>query len=143
VARTYRSGGGSGLIGNLLIDAEVDSPMAHHASEKTRLLMANEPRAYREVIAEAVRELRPGVEVKTVEPEALDASISTFEPDLVICSSASEAVRKNVLAWIELYPEFSAHSVAQVDGEVSIFEEIQLSDILAVIDRTRQILHKN
>lgn len=117
--------------------------MAHHSPDKMRLLMANEPRAYREVIAEAVRELRSGVEVRTVEPGALDDAISDFGPDMVICSSATEAVRENALAWLELYPEFSAHSVANVGGETSTFEEIQLSDILSVIDRTEQILHKN
>lgn len=105
--------------------------------------MANEPRAYREVIAEAVRELRPGVEVETVEPEDLGDAISSFGPDMVICSSATEAVREGALAWIELYPEFSAHSVANVGGETSTFEEIQLPDILSVIDRTERLLHKN
>lgn len=108
-----------------------------------RLLMANEPRAYREVIAEAVRELRPDVEVKTVELDALDDAVSAFEPDMVICSKATEAVREGVLAWLELYPEFSARSVASVDGETSTIEEIQLPDILSFIDRTKRILHKN
>jgi hypothetical protein len=108
-----------------------------------RLLMANEPRAYREVIAEAVRELRPGVEVRTVEPGALDEAISEFQPDMVICSKATEAVREGVLTWLELYPEFSANSVASVNGETATFGEIQLPDILSVIDRTERILHKN
>lgn len=105
--------------------------------------MANEPRAYREVIAEAVRELRPGVEVRTTEPDALDDAVSDFGPDVVICSKATEAVRERATTWLELYPEFGARSVASVDGETVAFEEIQLSDILSVIDRTERILHKN
>ena len=103
--------------------------------KRTRLLMANEPRAYREVIAEAVRDLRPDVEIMTVEPVEIDDSITGFRPDMVICSVATERVKKSVLVWVELYPEFSQQSVISVKGETSQVEDIQLADLLAVVDR--------
>ena len=62
--------------------ADADSAPRRHG--RPRVLMANEPRAYREGIAAVIGQLRPEVEVKTVEPSALDASISRFSPDMVV-----------------------------------------------------------
>lgn len=109
-------------------------------SSGARLLMANQPRAYREVIAEAVRELRPGFEVVTVEPGELDRSVLTLEPDAVICNSASEVVRKKVPVWIELYPDFASSSVVSMEGRLSTLEDIQHSDILSILDRTERLV---
>ncbi len=105
--------------------------------------MANQPRAYREVIAEAVRDLRPEVEVKIVEPDSLESEISAFVPDLVICDEAGEAVREHVKVWVELYPNFSPLSVTSVGGRVSTIEGIQLADILDIIDRTEELIRQN
>lgn len=124
-----------------LIEAEVEGSLAHR-SERTRLLMANEPRAYREVIAEAVRGSRPRVEVKTVEPGELESSVSAFEPDMVICNDATPPVRKAVPVWLELYPDFASDSVVSVDGRVSTLENIQFSDILSIIDQTERLLRR-
>jgi hypothetical protein len=48
--------------------------------DQLRVLLANELRSYREVIALALRELRPGVEVIDVEPKELDAEAKRFSP---------------------------------------------------------------
>jgi hypothetical protein len=101
--------------------------------------MANEPRAYREVIAEAVRGSRPSVEVRTVEPGELNDSISAFGPDMVICNDANATVRELVPVWLELYPDFSSDSVVSIGGHVSTLENIQFSDILALIDQTERL----
>lgn len=114
-----------------------------HGPKQIRLLMANEPRAYREVIAEAVRDLRPSIKVMTVEPGELDDSVSNFRPDMVICSAATEMVKKNVLIWIELYPEFSPKSVISVKGESSKIDEIQLADLLEILDRAERLLENS
>lgn len=111
--------------------------------KRTRLLMANEPRAYREVIAEAVRDLRPDVEVMTVEPGEIDDTTSNFKPDMVICSVVTEMVKRDVLVWVELYPEFSPQSVISVKGETSKVDEIQLADLLCVVDRAERLLHNS
>jgi hypothetical protein len=76
--------------------------------------MANEPRAYREAIAAVIGQLRPEVEVWTVEPAALDGSISRFSPGMVVCSKATDTLKGQVRVWVELYPEHAAHSVASI-----------------------------
>lgn len=61
--------------------------------EEVRALVANDPRIYREVIAAALRELRPLVEVVVAEPEELDREVERVRPHLVICNQATAIVR--------------------------------------------------
>ena len=102
---------------------------------KARVLLANDPRSYREAMAAVIRHARPGVVVKTAEPEALDAFITSLGPDMVVCSEATEAVRSRVPVWVELYRDHGPHSVASVRGELEEHDNMQLPDLLALVDR--------
>ena len=105
--------------------------------------MANEPRAYREGIAAVIGQLRPEVEIRTVEPEAMDGSILRFSPDMVVCSEATEALRARVRVWVELYPEHAAHSVASIGGSLMEYGEIQLPDLVSIVDRAEELSRTN
>lgn len=100
-----------------------------------RVLLANEPRSYRESIAAVFRQMRPGLQVKVVEPEALESNVVRFVPDVAICSRATGAVRERVPVWVELYPEHAAHAVASEGGRRTEFDEIQLLDLISILDR--------
>lgn len=110
---------------------------------RPRVLMANEPRAYREGIAAVIGQLRPGVEVRTVEPSALDTSIERFSPDMVICSKATDALEGGVRVWVELYPENDGLSVANIGGRRMEYAEIQLPDLLSIVDRAEELAGMN
>ena len=101
----------------------------------TRVLIANEPRSYREAIAAAIRRLRPRVEVILVEPDELDAGVERLRPALVVCSRATGRVERGVPAWIELYPDLGSRSVVSAGGERSTVEDMGLPDLLRVVDR--------
>ena len=103
------------------------------------MLMANEPRAYREGIAAVIGQLRPKVEIETVEPSALDDSINRFSPDMVICSKATEVLKDRVRVWVELYPENGALSVANIGGRRMEYTEIQLPDLLSIVDKAEEL----
>jgi hypothetical protein len=105
--------------------------------------MANEPRAYREGIAAVISQLRPTVEVETVEPDALDESIKRYVPDMVICSKATETLKGRVRVWVELYPENGAVSVANIGGRRMEYTEIQLPDLLSIVDKAEELAKKN
>lgn len=105
----------------------------------SRVLVANEPRSHREVIAEAVRGLRPLVEVIVVEPEDLDREVGVLGPDLVVCSGATAAVRTGAPAWIELYPGGETLARIHLDGRSSTIADIQLAGILSVVDQAPMI----
>lgn len=101
-----------------------------------RVLVACELRSYREAIATAFRALRPGVEVFEAEEEDLDREVGRLDPDLVVCSRLTALVEDRAPSWVELYPGSGSHSVVSVRGERSTIEEIQLSDLLSIVDRT-------
>ncbi len=99
-----------------------------------RILLANEPRSYREAIATVIRKMREDVEVETVAPEALDDSVRRSRPRMVICSEATDTVRGEVPVWVELYPGHGSRSLASIEGRYEEYEDIQLPDLLAILD---------
>lgn len=105
--------------------------------EKMRVLLANEPRVYREVIADAVEKLRPLIEVVECEPESLDVEVSRLEPHLVICSEVSDAVRDESAVWILLYPDGEDRAEIGGSGEgVPLPLATKVADLLKAIDET-------
>jgi hypothetical protein len=124
-------------------DPVVEAASARRRRDRPRVLMANEPRAYREGIAAVIGQLRPEVEVQTVEPGDLDASIERFSPDMVICSKATDALKGGVRVWVELYPDNDALSVANIGGRRMEYTEIQLPDLLSIVDKAEELAQTN
>jgi hypothetical protein len=107
--------------------------------DRLRVLLANDLRSYREAIALALRELRPGVEVIDVEPKELDAEAKRFSPHLVICRHTTPAVRRTASSWVELYREHDASvSYVSVGGKLSkVVGGMALEELLSIIDQTQ------
>ena len=106
---------------------------------KVLVLLANEPRAYRESIAQVFRQLRPNVELMTAEPDELEELVLLLAPEMVIFSEATGVVRERVPVWVELFPGYGPKFVVGVGEERSTIEEIQLSDLLSVVDRAERL----
>ncbi|CAA9440310.1 MAG: hypothetical protein AVDCRST_MAG80-1250 [uncultured Rubrobacteraceae bacterium] len=100
-----------------------------------RVLIANAPRAYREVISVALKALRPQFEVLTVEPEDLDEEISRLALYGVVCSRLTASVESCAAAWIELYPDHSSWTVVDLRGQRTRHPEMYLDGLLSFIDR--------
>ena len=103
-----------------------------------RVVVANEPRAYREVTAEVLGQLRPDVEFELTDPAGLVDAVFRLAPDMVVCDHAIPEVRDLVGVWLELYPGGGSSSVASVRGEQSIIDDVQLTDIIALVDRVTE-----
>jgi hypothetical protein len=99
-----------------------------------RVLMAIEPRSYREVIGEAIRGLRPHLEVVIVEPE-----MARLDPELVICSQPSIAAANGRTAWIEFRPYGQPAVRTYVGGRYFELEEVELEDLLAAVDEAERL----
>ncbi len=119
-----------------------NTPAAGKRAGKALVLLANEPRAYRESIAQVFAQLRPGVEVMTAEPDELAERILRHGPVMVVCSEATGIVRERVPFWIELYPGYESRSVVSLEGTRSTIAEIELSDLLAVLDRAERLAQR-
>jgi hypothetical protein len=102
--------------------------------EGRRVVVANEPRAYREVLAAALRQLMPGVCIVEVEPDQLTSAIGALEPRVVICSRLKAVVDHLPIAWMVLYPEGTGIAIGSAAGERTIHRRIDLPDLVAFVD---------
>ncbi len=98
-----------------------------------QILIANEPRAYRDTLALALKTLRPQATVMAVEPDDLDTEIARRHPDVAVCSRLSPTVESGVPTWVLLYPEGANMAVISVDGMRSVTGELALEALADVI----------
>src|SRR5918999_3287539 len=105
-----------------------------------RVMVANEPRSYRETIACVLAELRPKVEVLTVEPRDLERELLRVLPQLVVCSRVTRLINREAPVWIELYPDLaSSESVVSIDGQRITYPDIDLEAVLSIVDEAERL----
>lgn len=112
-----------------------------HASKRPGILIAIEPRSYREAIGDAVQTLRPHLEVTVVDPANLMVEIMRRDPVLVICGQP-EAPRAGCgrSGWFEYRPYERPEARINIEGEYSEMEDVDLDDILSVVDECAAIV---
>lgn len=101
------------------------------------IILANEPRAYREVIAAACGRRRPQLTVIAVEPDELDARLrhrGRAERWLVVHNRPSPAVEVGSFAWVRLAPDGEPGAVVGLAGRRATLAAVGLDDLLAIID---------
>lgn len=98
------------------------------------ILIANEPRAYREVIAGALVALRPQLGTVALEPEDLDAALMGGTPRLVVCSHLTPTVQAYAPSWILLYPDGTGFATTSLRGQEHLLSAPTFADLLAFLD---------
>jgi len=104
---------------------------------KIQILIANEPRAYREAIADTFTALCPDACCVLVEPAELDREVARVKPHLVVCSSYSAHIDMYALAWVMLYPEGRSEATISIDGQQIRVPDIEFNTLLDVLDQVR------
>lgn len=104
-----------------------------------RVLVANEPRAYRVVISAALKELRPHLEVHTAQPTNLDEEFLRLAPGLVVCSRTTALIEEATASWVELYPDHSSGARASLAGEKTTFAEMDFDALLSILDEAERL----
>jgi hypothetical protein len=112
----------------------------HRQESVTHVILANEPNAYRETIAAAIRSLRPNVVVSEVTPEDTDCALLGLTPDLVVCSRLTPAVERCARAWVLLYADGSAETVVALHGRRTMRRDISFGQLLEVLDEAESLL---
>src|SRR5918912_2832657 len=107
--------------------------------EGMRLLIANEPFVYREVISAALRELRPHLEIYVAEPAELNKELLRLSPRLVVCSRRTELIEREAFAWVELYPQHTYGAVVSLAGKKTTFEEMNFEILLSIVDEAERL----
>ena len=100
-----------------------------------QILIGNEPRAYREVIAGALGALRPTAAISLIEPSLLEAALAECQPALVLCSRLTAAIQTRARAWVLLYPDGDGRAVAGFAGQERDIPGIDFEALLAIVDQ--------
>jgi hypothetical protein len=103
-----------------------------------RILLANEPNAYRDVLASAVQILCPGHEALSVAPDELDDALAQVAPHMVVCSRLTPAVETCSGGWIMLYPGGETRVVICIGGQQFAVGDLEIGLLLAVIDKVER-----
>ncbi len=77
-----------------------------------------------------------------VESESAGGYLLTFHPEMVVCSTATEAVRAAPV-WVELHPEHGPVSVVSVSGRRQEIENIELPKLLEFVDQADEIAQRS
>lgn len=105
------------------------------AAERPRILMAIEPRSYRDVVGSALQSLRPYLAVTIVEPDDLALELLCQDPVLVICSLPKPSkLDCGSPAWFEYRPYERPAARVSIEGRYFEMDEVELADLLFVID---------
>ena len=98
-----------------------------------RIIVANDPRSYREVIAAAFSGARPELELITVEADDLDEAIVRLQPEFVVCSRIREILETRSAAWVLLYPDGRSLVITNVDGRRTEADDCNFEDLLLTV----------
>jgi hypothetical protein len=101
-----------------------------------RILVALEPRSYRDAITQVLVAMRPQMDAVSEEPADLDDSLRRLEPSLVLCSRVTEWLLSNIPAWIVLYPAGASLVVASIGGNQRTLTDVDMSHLLALVDES-------
>lgn len=103
--------------------------------DAVNILVAIEPRAYREVIGGAIGGLRPQHEVTIVAPDSLRPALDRLAPEVVISSRSDGFMVDGTLAWVEFRPYARPEArVSLKGGRRRELAEVDLEDLLAIVD---------
>jgi hypothetical protein len=107
---------------------------------RLRLVVANDPRAYREAIATAIQRLRPDVDVIVVDPADLADQVEHWRPHMVISSVPMARAGGWPLCWVALHPARTTQVVVTVAAQQTWARDIDLAELLAVVDGTAALV---
>ena len=102
------------------------------------VLIAIEPRSYRQVIGRTIQALRPHVEVVVLDPDTLGVGVTRLEPDLVFADRPDtfgpEGGPTRRSAWVEFRPYEEPPARVRMAGRRRELGEVELSDLLSLVD---------
>jgi hypothetical protein len=97
------------------------------------VLIAIEPRSYRQVIGRTIQALRPHIEVVVLDPDTLGAGVARLEPELVFANRPASSSSGGP-AWVEFRPYEEPPARVRLAGRTWELEAVELSDLLSIVD---------
>jgi hypothetical protein len=104
------------------------------ARPRVMVVFEDEYRSYREVIARALKSLRPHARVTVAGLDALDEEIERVAPDLVICSQPKARDARGALVWVEVPCDPTRPTAVCLEGRCSETTHLTLDEMLSIVD---------
>ena len=98
-------------------------------------------RFYRQVLAKAIEDLRPHLQVRSVALGAMEATLERFDPHVVVCSRPNTEYTTRhggVGAWVELPVEPSEPGEICHEGQYEEAFSPELTKVLSVLDEIEE-----
>lgn len=112
-----------------------DTEKGDEALDRPSVVVALELRSYREAIARAIARERPQYRIVEVAPDQLVPETIRLNPAVVLSSETRPLELPGPAIWITLYPNGSRQVIIEVGGKITTQTDIELTELLAVIDR--------
>jgi hypothetical protein len=103
------------------------------------VLIAIEPRSYRQVIGQAIQALRPHIEVVVPDPDTLVAGVARLEPELVFADRPAASSSSGGPAWVVFRPYEEPPARVRLAGRRWELEVVQLSDLLSIVYEAEEL----
>lgn len=104
-----------------------------------QVIVAIEPRSYRQVIGEALRVSRPHIEVSVLDPDTLRAGVTRLEPDLVLSTQPDTFAPTGRTAWVEFRPYEEPPARICLGGQRREMEQVEFDDLLSIVDEAEEL----
>jgi hypothetical protein len=102
------------------------------------VVLAIEPRSYRQVMGRAIQALRPHIEVVVLAPETLETAVARLGPDLVFANRPEDGGAPERAAWVEFRPYEEPPARVRLAGRSWDLGEVDLPDLLSIVDRAEE-----
>lgn len=104
-----------------------------------QVIVAIEPRSYRQVIGEVIQALRPHLEVTILDPITLRAGVERLDPELVLSNQPDTFASTERSAWVEFLPYEQPPARICLAGQRRELEAVELEDLLSMVDETEEL----
>lgn len=108
-----------------------------------RILVTVAPCMYREVLALAIHQRRPDIEILIAPLATLNGHAESFGPHLLVRNDTDGADMDRLmgaLCWVEILYSDGMDARVSLDGEVWEIENISTEDLLEIVDRTEELM---
>lgn len=110
-----------------------------HLRDGIRIVVASEPRSYREALAGVLAASHPGISVTTADPAELDEVPETVDGALVLCNEVSGRVAELAAGWIRLAPDGAVQVSSTAEAE-AMSRPSGLDAVVGAVDALRTAL---
>ena len=103
------------------------------------VLVANEPRLYRDVIADWLRTVRPDLDVIAVATSDLELLVRRLAPEVVFASQEVVVLQSSVMSWITVCDSDTGTVVIRRRDGITTKGDLDLPEILSALPPIGQL----